>query len=114
MGVIPKQVFEWNGDKIISQMRRAEVRGLGFTRARAVAHARRNHPGWRNRSRRAQRSIKAQGKVHRTGNDFSAEWGSKLFYVFFLELNKGSFLRSAADATYGKLHAKIKEFYDKQ
>ncbi len=113
MAVIPKQVFEWNGDKIISKMRRAEVRGLGFTRARSVAHAKRNHPGWRSRSKRAQRSIKALGKVHRDGSEFVAEWGSRLWYVLFLDLFHGSFLRSAADATYGKLHAKIKEFYDK-
>ena len=114
MGVIPKQVFEWNGDKIVSQMRRAEVRGIGFVRAMAVRQAKQNHPGWRSRSKRAQRSIKALGRVHRDGSDFSAEWGSRLWYVLFLELDHGSFLRAAADATYHKLHAKIEEFYDKR
>jgi len=102
----------WHGDRIISEMRRAEVRGIGFVRAAAARHARRNHPGWKKISGRAERSVKPQGKVHREGNAFVGEWGSRLFYVLFLELHNGSFLRNAADATYPKLADQIRRFYE--
>ncbi|MDA2936833.1 hypothetical protein MYX75_01035 [Acidobacteria bacterium AH-259-A15] len=102
----------WNGDKIIKQMIRAEKRGLGFVRARAVRQAKKSHPGWKSRTGRAHRSIRSLGKIEREGKNLVAKWGSNLFYVLFLEVNHGSFMRAAGDAVYPMLGRKIKGFFE--
>lgn len=106
--------LEWKGDQILASMRRAEARASGFVIARCVAHAKRNHPGWKRRTGRAERSIR-KIKLTRDGDGrLVAEWGSTLFYVLFLELRHGGALRAAADVWYPQLAGKIAEFFTEQ
>ena len=105
------QCLEWKGEQILRTMRRAEARGAGFVIARCVGHAKRNHPGWKRRSGRAEKSIRKIELTRDAGGNLIGKWGSTLFYVKFLEINNGAFLRNAADTWYPKLAGKIREFF---
>lgn len=104
------QRLEWKGEHLTRVMERAEKRGAAYVIAAAIRQAKRNHPGWKRRSGRAERSLKRH-KLARENGTLVAEWGSLVFYVLFLELHHGSFLRHAADVWYPKLADKIREFF---
>ncbi len=102
--------LEWKGKKVLATMRRAEARGSGFVIFKCVKHAKKNHPGWKRRSGRAEKSIRKISLTRDSRGNLVGEWGSKLFYVLFLEI-ESSFLRNAADAWYPKLAGKIHDFF---
>ena len=104
------QRLEWKGKKISATMSRAEARAAGFIIFKSVLHAKRNHPGWKKITGKANKSIR-KISLTREGGDLVGKWGSTLFYVRFLEIYKGAFLRNAGDVWYPKLAGKIGEFF---
>lgn len=111
LGSTAIQKLEWKGDQVIKTMQRAELRAAAWVIAACVRHAKRNHPGWKNRSKRAQNSVKRQN-LKRGKDVLQSEWGSKVWYVLFLELFHGSFLRNAADIYYPMLKVKTREYFE--
>lgn len=104
------QRLEWKGKQVVKTMQRAEARAMGLTIFRCVAFAKRNHPGWKTRTGRAEKSVR-KIKITRERGTLVGEWGSTLFYVRFLELHNGAFLRSAGDRIYPQLPGLIARFF---
>lgn len=102
--------LRWNGDDVKRKVERAARIGIDKTMAQAVVHAKRNHPGWKNRTGLAEGSVRIIQQAERRGSgQIVGVWGSTgVNYVIWLELKQGSFLRSAGDAVYPKLKENIK------
>ncbi len=105
------QKLEWKGEQVLKDMQRAQARAIGYVIAACVREAKHNHPGWKRRSGRAEKSIHKLA-ITRERDRVVGQWGSKLFYVLFLERDHGSFLRNAGDKLYPMLPGKIREFYE--
>ena len=101
--------FKWFGDKVKRKVRRAAKDAINETMAEAVLHAKRNHPGWKNRTGTAEGSIRIIEFAHREGSRTVGLWGSiGVNYMIWLELKHGSALRSAGDATYSNFKDRIR------
>ena len=76
----------------------------------AVIHAKRNHPGWQNRTGTAEGSVTilkfAQARV---GGRITGVWGSRgVHYAIYLEARHGPWLRAAGDAIYPRLAGHVR------
>ena len=129
----------WNGQQVITKMRRAQKHGINKTMQQAVVQAKNNHE-WKNRTGTLEGSISIAEFAHPSGGGFKGLWGSKdVVYALIHELGgkivpvrakalmfrvAGKFvsvqsvtiparpyLRPAADATYPNLAANIREGY---
>ena len=101
--------FRWFGDNVKRKARRAAKDAINKTMSEAVLHAKRNHPGWKNRTGTAEGSIRIIEFAHREGSRTVGLWGSiGVDYMIWLELKHGSALRSAGDATYSNLTDRIR------
>ncbi len=99
--------LKWFGDQVLKKVQKAAAGGINATMSAASKHAKRNHPGWKNVTGTAEGSIRivrfAKPQISPVGL-----WGSvDVNYVIWLELNRGSFLRNAADAEYLHLRKRI-------
>lgn len=129
--------LKWNGDKVISKLKRAQIIGVNATMAQAVSTAKRNHD-WRNRTGTLEGSIKIVEYAKPFGSIVKGTWGStdvvyalihelggkivpvrapRLVFqvdgrwVSTLEVNIPArpYLRPAADVTYPELASNIKK-----
>lgn len=100
--------FTWNGKKVAAEVQRAAEKGINKTMAEAVITAKLNHPGWSNRTSKAEGSIQIIEPAKPIGNEVGGKWGSKgVNYMIFLELKHGGALREAAGVTYPNLARNI-------
>lgn len=103
----------WNGAEIKAKMDAAAIEAINQTLKEAVDHAKNNHPGWKNVTGEAEASVQVLEPAESTAKGVSGAWGSKLFYVPWLEIKNGSFLRAASDAIYPRLADRLREKFDK-
>jgi len=98
----------WLGKELIKKMEVAEAKGINLTMAAAVLVAKRNHPGWQNRTGTAEGSIRVSQFAKREGGRLFGLWGSlDVDYMLNLEFFHGSALRSAGDNEHAKLASRI-------
>ena len=101
--------LNWNGDAVKAKVIAAAIKGVDKTMAEAVVDAKRNHPGWQNRTGTAEGSINVVAFAQEDGPHVRGTWGSAdVNYMIFLELKHGSALRGAADRNYPKLKDHIR------
>ena len=102
--------LEWNGAAHKKKLTKAAIKGVNRTLKEAVQQAKENHPGWSNRSGKAEQSIKVVKSAEvDSKNEVSGLWGStEIFYMRWLEHTKGSALRQAGDDIYKRLGKNIK------
>ena len=127
----------WRGDEVMGKMARAQIFGINKTMAEAVEHAKRNHT-WQNRTGTLEGSISIAEFAHVSGTAVRGTWGSKdVVYALIHELGgkivpvrakrlvfqiggawrsvlsvtipARPYLRPAADATYPRLAANIRQ-----
>jgi len=127
----------WRGAEVMGKMARAQIFGINKTMAEAVEHAKRNHT-WRNRTGTLEGSISIAEFAHPVGTAVRGLWGSKdAVYALIHELGgkivpvgakrlvfqiggawrtaasvtipARPYLRPAADATYPRLAANIRQ-----
>jgi len=67
----------WKGEKVLKTMRRAEARGAGFIIFRSVQHARKNHPGWKRRSGKAEKSVRKISLTRDSSGKLVGKWASR-------------------------------------
>lgn len=93
--------IKWYGDRIIRKTRNAAEEAIDEIMARAVSHAKSNHPGWKSRSGRAEDSIQVLQSARTVRGRTFGTWGSAgVPYMRKLEFKHGRALIRAADATY--------------
>lgn len=103
---------KWYGDRVKASVGRAAMRGIDTTMSQAVIHAKRNHPGWRNRSGKAEGSIMVVEKAHAEGRGYVGRWGSRnVVYMLWLEIKYGRALQQAASVIYPRLTGNIKKAF---
>ena len=102
--------LEWNAPALKKKLEKAAIKGVNRTLKEAVQQAKGNHPGWSNRSGKAEQSIKVlQAAEVDSKNEVSGLWGSTgVFYMRFLEHMRGSALRQAGDDVYKRLGKNIR------
>ena len=106
--MVEKSGLTWNGPKIRSKLLRAAQAELQDTAERAAKLARVDHPGYKDVTGKASRSIKVQTPAKITKRGAFVEWGSKgVSYFLGLEFFRGSPLSSAAAKTYKGLGRRI-------
>ena len=101
-------VLDWDGDALLRKMGVATESGVDKIINAAAKHASGKAPV---RSGDLRDDIGPRG-VEREGDDVVGYWGSDLTYALPVELlhpSKRGFLRSGADAEYGKLVGAIVE-----
>lgn len=127
----------WRGAEVMGKMARAQIFGINKTMAEAVEHAKRNHT-WQNRTGTLEGSISIAEFAHPAGTGVRGTWGSKdVIYALIHELGgkimpvrarrlvfqiggawrsvlsvtipARPYLRPAADATYPRLAANIRQ-----
>ena len=108
--------LKWEGDKVINKMDKCIIQGMNQTMAKAVEHAKQNHP-WKNVTSILEGSIRAVKAARKVGDEVIGIWGSvDVSYALVLELggvNRPAFpyLRPAADAQYPKLADRIEKCF---
>ncbi len=109
----------WNGRKLFSRLRRAQIKGGNKTMATAVVHAKQNHE-WKNRTATLEGSIGiAEFATPRLGGGVTGLWGSRdVIYAAVHELGSEKlkiparpYLRPAADEEYPNLARNIREAF---
>ena len=104
--------LKWNGPRIIAKTVRAAKAGVNETMSQAAIYAKRNHPGWLNRTGKAEGSIMVQELAQQRGSVIVGLWGSRnVLYMLWLELKHGSALRNSAAVNYPKLAANIRKHF---
>lgn len=103
---------KWYGERVHERVIRACLLGVDDTTAAASIRAKRNHPGWRNRTGTAEGSIRFE-KAQRIGKNLVrgrfGSWGVN--YFIWLELKHGAALRSAADVEFPRLIDRIRSHF---
>lgn len=105
--------FDWRGERVKDNAKRAAMDGLEITAALAVQHAKSSH-GWNNRTGTAEGSIQMRPAVESADRIF-VTWGSfDVHYFIYLELGTAftpgdMTLQRAADATYPQLIPNIQK-----
>lgn len=101
----------WHGERIAARMVAASVKGVDDTTAATAIYAKRNHPGWRNRTGTAEGSIRMD-PARVEGDRVRGRVGSfAVNYFIFLELIHGSALRNAADVEFPSLARRIRSHF---
>lgn len=104
--------LKWYGPRIAAKTVRAAKAGVNETMSQAVLYAKRNHPGWQNRTGKAEGSINVYQLAEQRGSVIVGLWGSRnVLYMLWLELKHGSALRSSAAVNYPKLAANIRKHF---
>jgi phage gpG-like protein len=67
---------KWYGKKVSAKVRAAQIEGINITMAKAVTHAKRNHP-WNNRTATLEGSIAIAEPASETANGARGVWGSR-------------------------------------
>ena len=99
--------------RVNQRLEAAVIAGINDTTAAAVISAKRNHPGWKNRTGAAEGSIRQRPAVIVGQNRYRGGFGSfAVFYFIFLELGTRFItadhtLRRAADAEFPRIGANI-------
>lgn len=103
---------DWKGNEVKARALKAAKWGVDKVMSEAVISAKNNHPGWHNVTGTAEGSVNIVTFAQEDRDLVRGLWGSAaVHYVIWLELKHGSFLRSAAAATYPKLKDYIKEAF---
>ena len=97
-------MLKWRGPEIIAKVGVAAIKGVNQTMSACVIQAKQNHPGWNNRTGKAEGSVRIVRFAATSGLAVIGLWGSQnVNYVIWLELKHGSYLRNAASVEYPKL-----------
>jgi len=103
--------LKWFGPRVIAEVNEAAKQGINKTMADAAIVARLNHPGWSNRTGKAEGSITLIASAEEISGVITGKWGSQgVNYMIFLELKHGGALREAAGVEYPNLARNIKGF----
>jgi hypothetical protein len=102
------RLVSYNGPRLTQRAQAASIAGLNETMEACVAEAKMNHRGWRNRTGRAERSIKVLRRASPFGSGCAGgSWGSfDCPYFIYLERRYGT-LRGAADVVYPTLGRRV-------
>lgn len=104
--------LKWFGPQVVAKVERASIKGVNATMSEAIILAKRNHPGWQNRTGKAEGSITIIDKAKSIGQHVEGRWGSKgTNYMIWLELKYGGALRAAAAIIYPRLGDNIRKFF---
>ncbi len=97
-------MLKWYGPQIVRKMELTATEAIDDVMAKAVTHAKQNHPGWESESGKAEDSIKVLQPATVKGNKTIGIWGSLgIPYMLYLEFKRGHALTGAADAMYPQL-----------
>lgn len=100
----------WNGDAVKAKVTAAAKHAIDRVMSEASIDAKKNHPGWKNVTSTAEGSVRPVQFAEEKGTKVVGVWGSvDVNYVIWLEVSRGSFLRTSADRNYKNLSAYIKE-----
>ena len=103
--------LKWEGDRLIRKVRSASLKAVNEVMSKAVIQAKRNHPGWRNRTGKAEGSIRIVSFAQPSRGGVAGLWGSvDTNYMIWLEIKHGSALRNAADRTYPMLAETVRKY----
>ena len=118
---IPKRRagVKWEGPRIASKMRKAEIRGINVVMSRCVRTAKTNHPDWKNRTGILEGSIGVEFFARPQGSGAAGIWGSvDVVYARVQELGSAKlgittngYLRPAAAKEYPELAAEIRKAF---
>ena len=111
MATIPKRRagVRWEGPRVADKMRRSEMRAINVIMSRCVRGAKTSHE-WKNRTGILEGSIGIEIFARPQGSGAAGIWGSvDVDYMIWLELNRGSALRTAGDRVYKKLAGYIRD-----
>ena len=104
--------LKWRGPRVEAKTVRAAKAGIDATMSQAAIYAKRNHPGWRNITSKAEGSIMLIQPAREQGTAVVGLWGSRnVLYMLWLELKHGSALRSSAAVNYPKLAENIRKHF---
>ena len=98
----------WKGAELNRRLRSAAAQGIDDTMAACTIDAKNSHPGWKNRTTNAERSIRTIDVARHDILGAVGRWGSTgVNYMLILEMKRGSALRLAAQANYPDLGRRI-------
>lgn len=103
--------LEWWGDQVKREARRAALAGLDDTTQKTAEHAKANHPGWKNVTGEAERSLMNEPAEMIDRDTARGRVGSTLWRYLFLELKNGAALRNAGDVVFPELPDKIRSHF---
>ena len=106
--------LKWFGPQIVKDMEKASIKGVNATMAISAVHAKRNHKGWRNRTGKAEGSIRIIAGAKKSGSAVQGTWGSLgVAYMRWLEFKHGAALRASAAINYPLLTGNIRKFFNR-
>lgn len=97
------RLTEWNGEQIKRQARQAALEALDETTEATAEYAQHNHPGWKNITGEAERSLTNEQAEMVDPSTARGQVGSTLWRYLFLELKNGAALRNAGDQVFPSL-----------
>jgi len=108
------RLVSYNGPRLTQRAQAASIAGLNETMDACVSEGKMNHRGWRNRTGRAEASIKVLRRASPFGSGSAGgSWGSgpgsalgDAPYFIYLERRYGT-LRGAADVVYPTLGNRV-------
>jgi hypothetical protein len=108
VGGLRLRLVSYNGPRLTQRALDASVAGLNETLDACVGEAKANHRGWRNRTGRAEKSIRVfQHAIPRGTGKADGTWGSfACLYFIYLERRYGT-LQGAADVIYPTLGRRV-------
>jgi hypothetical protein len=105
--ILRLRLVSYNGPRLTQRAQAASIAGLNETMEACVGEAKTNHRGWRNRTGRAEGSIKVLRRASGFGSKAGGSWGSwDCPYFIHLERRYGT-LRGAADVVYPTLGRRV-------
>ncbi len=110
--------IKWNGPKVASKMRRAEIRAINVIMSRCVRTSKTSHE-WKSRTGILEGSIGVAEIAHPQGSGAAGIWGSQdVVYARVHELGSEKlgiparpYLRPSADTHYPSLPAEIRKAF---
>ena len=108
VGGLRLRLVSYNGPRLTQRALDASVAGMNEVLDACVAEGKANHRGWRNRTGRAEKSIKVfQHAIPRSAGKVDGTWGSfDCPYFIFLERRYGT-LQGAAEVIYPTLGRRV-------
>ena len=102
----------WKAAELMRRVRSAAEKGIDDTMAASTIDAKNNHPGWKNISTNAERSMRIVAPAKHDIRGAVGRWGSTgVRYMLSLEYNRGSALRMAAQENYPSLGGRIAFYF---
>ena len=105
-------VARWRGAELMRRVRSASIDGIDDVMKASTLDAKNNHPGWKNITTNAERSMRIVAPAKHDIRGAVGRWGSTgVRYMLSLEYNRGSALRMAAQENYPSLGGRIAFYF---